>query len=272
MSEKEQNEKNFIKVSEIENPALVYAMYEMKEKKTREAEGKFISELRRAKFISPAIVEVMGPDGEYKVADNSSKRGDTRIQFMMLTTESGARFLPAFTSMDEVRKWRKEEKLQTVVCNFDQYIRIVTSDAEGPSGIAIDPFGSNILLSRELLEGLRKAIEEQQKTQVYVADVKEHPEELEKALTEFFDENGQVEKAYMQLMKRGETVSFLLIVDHDIPDGASDEEIKNIRKELFDKIANISKPNLKGMALSIAAFADDFGRKAVDNKFPFYTR
>ena len=76
----------------------------------------------------------------------------------------------------------------------------------------------------------------------------------------------------MQLMKRGETVSFLLIVDHDIPDGASDEEIKNIRKELFDKIANISKPNLKGMALSIAAFADDFGRKAVDNKFPFYTR
>ena len=36
MSEKEQNEKNFIKVSEIENPALVYAMYEMKEKKTRE--------------------------------------------------------------------------------------------------------------------------------------------------------------------------------------------------------------------------------------------
>ena len=106
---------------------------------------------------------------------------------------------------------------------------------------------------------LIKTIEEQQKTQVYVADVKEHPEELEKALTEFFDENGQVEKAYMQLMKRGETVSFLLIVDHDIPDGASDEEIKNIRKELFDKIANISKPKLKGMALSIAAFADDFG-------------
>lgn len=272
MSEKEQNEKKRVKVSEIENPALVYAMYEMKEKKTREAEGKFIAELRKATFISPAIVEVKGADGEYKVVDSSSEKGDTRIQFMMLSTEDESRFLPAFTSMDEVRKWRKEEKLQTVICNFDQYMKIITSDNEGPKGLAIDPFGSNILLSRELLQGLRKAVEEQEKSQVYIADVKEHPEELEAALTEFFEENGEVEKAYMQLMKRGETVSFLLIVDHDIPEGASKEEIKKIRGELFDKIANISKPKLKGMGLSIAAFADDFGRKAVDNKFPFYTR
>lgn len=272
MSEKEQNEKKIIKVNEIENPALVYAMYEMKDKKTKESEGKFISELRKATFITPAIVEVKGEDGEFKVADSSSERGDTRIQFMMLTTESGARFLPAFTSMDEVRKWRKEEKLQTVVCHFDQYINIVTSDPEGPSGIAIDPFGSNILLSRELLQGLKSALEAQANSQVYIADVKDHPEELENALTDFFEENGKVEKAYIQLMRRGENVSYLLIVDHDIPEGAGEEEIKSIRRELFDSIADISKPKLKGQALSIAAFADDFGRKAVDNKFPFYTR
>ena len=48
-----------LKPSEIENPALVYAMYEMKEKKTQEAEAKFISELRKATFISPAIIERM---------------------------------------------------------------------------------------------------------------------------------------------------------------------------------------------------------------------
>lgn len=272
MSEKEQNEKKIIKVDEIENPALVYAMYEMKDKKTKEAEAKFISELRKATFITPAIVEIKGADGEFKVAASSAERGDTRIQFMMLTTESGSKFLPAFTSMDEVRKWRKEEKLQTVICNFDQYINIITSDPEGPAGVAVDPFGSNLLLSRELLQGLKTALEAQENNQVYIADVKEHPEELETALTEFFEENGKVEKAYILLMRRGQNVSLLLIVDHDIPEGAGEEEVKSIRRELFDAIAEVSKPKLKGQPLSIAAFADDFGRKAVDNKFPFYTR
>ena len=108
--------------------------------------------------------------------------------------------------------------------------------------------------------------------QVFIADIKEHPEELEKSLTNFFEENGKVEKAYMQLMRRGDNVSYLLIIDHDVPEDADEEEIKTIRRELFDAVADVCKPELKGKALSIADFAEDFGKKAADNKFPFYTR
>ncbi len=270
MSENTENKK--LKLDEIENPALVYAMYEMKDKKTKEAEAKFITELRRATFITPAVVEVKGEDGEFRIAENSSQKGDTRIQFMMLQNDKKERFLPAFTSMEEVRKWRKEERFQTVVCKFDQYINIVASDPEGPKGLAIDPYGSNILLSRELLEGLKKAIDEKNNSQVFIADLKEHPEDLESSLKEFFDEDGTVEKAYLQLMRRGEEVSFLLIVDNDLPEDSSEEEIRNIRKTLFDSIAEKIKPVLKGRPFSIAGFTDEFGKKAVENKEPFYTR
>ncbi len=268
----ENNEKKTMAIKDIENPALVYAMYEMKEKKTKEAEAKFISELRKAIFISPAIVEVKGEDGEFRVAKDSSEKGDTRIQFMMLTSDKKEIFLPAFTSLDELNKWKKEQ-MQTVVCRFDNYINIICSDPNGPKGIAIDPFGSNILLSRELLEGLKAAVDAQKNSQVYIADLKERPEELENTLTDFFNEDGSVKAAYLQLMRRGENnVSLLLIVDHDIPEGASEDEVKALRKELFDRIAAVSKPALKGMAFSIAGFTDDFGKKAVDNKSPFYTR
>lgn len=267
----ENNEKK-IKLEEIENPALVYAMYEMKEKKTREAEAKFIAELKKATFISPAAIEIKGEDGEFHAAEDSSQKGETRIQFMMLTNEKGEIYLPAFTSMDEVRKWRKESKIQTVVCRFEQYVNIVAADPNGPKGIAIDAFGSNIMLSRELLEGLKKVIDEKAKTQVHIKDLEEVPEDLNTGFREVFDKIGSVEKAYLQLMKRGETISFLLIVDHDIPENASEEEIKTLRKELFDNIAEEIKPVLKGRALSIAGFADDFGKKVVNNKEPFYTR
>ncbi|WP_044974366.1 enhanced serine sensitivity protein SseB C-terminal domain-containing protein [Ruminococcus sp. HUN007] len=260
MSENTENKK--IRLDEIENPALVYAMYEMKDKKTKETEAKFISELRRATFITPAVVEVKGEDGEFRVAEDSSQKGETRIQFMMLQNDKKERFLPAFTSMEEVRKWRKEDHFQTVICNFDQYINIVASDAEGPRGLAIDPYGSNILLSRELLEGLKSAIDERNNSQVFIADLKEHPEELEDALRDFFNEDGTVEQAYLQLMRRGNDVSYLLIVDNEFPENASEDEVKSIRKNLFDNIAEKIKPALNGRPLSIAGFSDEFGKKS----------
>ena len=53
---------------------------------------------------------------------------------------------------------------------------------------------------------------------------------------------------------------------------ASEEEIKNIRKTLFDSIAEKIKPALNGRPFSIAGFSDEFGKKAVENREPFYTR
>lgn len=267
----ENNEKK-IKLEEIENPALVYAMFEMKQKKTKEAEAKFISELRKAIFITPAIVEVKGEDGEFRPAQGPQQPGETRIQFMMLKNEDGSTFLPAFTSMEEVKKWRKEDVIQTVVCRFDQYINIVCSDENGPKGVAIDAFGSNILLSRTLIESLKKAMDEKKNTEVYIRDVPERQVEIEEVLTGFFNENGTVDKAYLQLMKRGESITLLLIVDNDLPEDASAEEIHNIRKTLFDTIAEKVKPVLKGKGFTIAGFDDEFGKKAVTGREPFYTR
>lgn len=269
------SEKKIIKLEEIENPALVYAMFEMKEKKTRESEAKFIEELKKATFISPAIVEIKGEDGEYKLAENSEVKGETRINFMMLQSAEGGTYLPAFTSMEQLRMWRKEDKIQTLVCGFEHYVNVLGAgeNAENaPQGLAIDPFGSNILLSRELLAGLKKVIDERASTQVYIRDLDETPEDIVSELKGFFAENGTVKQAFLMLMKRGETTGYLLIVDNDLPEGADEEKIREVRKTLFDSIAEKIKPLLKETPLSIAGFADDFGKQAVVNKTPFYTR
>jgi len=269
------SEKKIVKLEEIENPSLVYAMFEMKEKKTREAEAKFIEELKKATFISPAIVEIKGEDGEFRLSENSEVKGETRINFMMLASSEGGTYLPAFTSMDQLRLWRKENKIQTLVCGFEHYVNVIgtTDTAENtPQGLAIDPFGSNILLSRELISGLKKVIDERERTQVYIRDLDETPEDIVTELKGFFDENGTVKQAYLMLMKRGETTGYLLIVDNDLPEGADDEKIKEVRKTLFDSIAEKVKPLLRETPLSIAGFADEFGKQAVVNKTPFYTR
>ncbi len=256
----EQNQK----ISEISNPQLIEAMTELKEKQTQEAEKKFMEELGRARFLSPAIIKVKDENGEYQPAkEGKADPENTQINFMMLSNPDGKHFLPAFTSLEEVRKWRKEENLQTVVTAIDNYMSIITSDQNGPEGLVIDPFSSNIIMPRGLFESMKAASSKQNDQKIMLGEPKEYPEGLVNALTKFFDENGHVEKAFLQMMKRGETVSILLIVDYDQTED---------RRTLFDAIASNAKNYLDGFSISIASLSDGFGSKAAENKFPFYTR
>ena len=256
------------KITDISNPALVYAMEVLKEKKDKNSEMKFISELSRARFISPAIIEVKDENGEYKLAetDGISDPENTRIHFMMLTQNTGKKFLPAFTDMDEVRKWRKEENLQTVVTTFDNHMEMILKDDDGPSGFVINPFGSNMIMPRELLAQLKEAADKHRDEKIMIGDPRDYPEDLVGVLSDFFEENGTVEKAYILMMKRGEQESYLLIIDFD----NADYDLQ--RRKLFDAAAEAAKDHLNGLSLSIASFADELGKKAADNKLPFYTR
>lgn len=252
------------KISEISNPKLVQAMTDLKEKQTQEAEKIFMEELGRSRFLSPAIIKVKDENGEYQIAkEGRADPANTEINFMMLSNPEGKHFLPAFTSLEEVRKWRKEENLQTVVTSIDNYMSIITSEQGGPEGLVIDPFSSNIIMPKGLFESLKAASNKDKDEKIMLGEPKEYPDGLIKSLTDFFDENGKVEKAFIQMMKRGEAVSFLLVVDFDQSQD---------RRELFDAIAEKAKSYLDGLSLSIAALSDGFGEKATENKFPFYTR
>lgn len=136
------SENKIDKLEDIKNIALLDAIKEMKDKKTKEAEASFISELKKANLITPANIDVNAEDGKQ------------RINFILLSNDKGDVYLPAFTSMDELKLWRKDEKTQAVVCKLEQYIGIILSNPNGPKGLVIDAFGENILLSRQFLLGL----------------------------------------------------------------------------------------------------------------------
>ena len=68
----------------------------------QETERKFISELRKARFLSPAIIEVKNENGEFVTAvEGKADPKNTRVNFMMLTQKDGQKFLPAFTSIED---------------------------------------------------------------------------------------------------------------------------------------------------------------------------
>lgn len=140
----------------VSNPMMVGSIELLKAEDTPEHRQMFLDELQKAKFLAPVVIDpVPQPDekGQVKIAK------DAKIQFPMLSTEDGRRFFMAFTDWTELKKWRDEENQQTFAMNFDDYAgMLLRKDAQGnisPAlGFVINPFGGNIVVTREMVASM----------------------------------------------------------------------------------------------------------------------
>jgi hypothetical protein len=146
----------------VSNPMLMGAIELMKAEDTPEHRNMFIGELAKASFLSPAIIEpapAEGADGKLAIAPGS------KVQFPMITGAEGMRFFMAFTDMTEYEKWQEKNpdpRLPYFALKIEDYANIVLRrDAKGnicPAlGIAINPYGANIIVPREMLAGMMSA-------------------------------------------------------------------------------------------------------------------
>ena len=143
----------------VSNPMLVGAIELMKAEDTPDHRNMFLNEMMKAFFLAPAIVEpAPEPDktGKVKLAAGS------KVQFPMLTTKDGKRFFMAFTDWMELKKWKDEENQQTFALKFEDYAAmLLRKDAQGNTspalGFVINPYGGNIVISKEMAAGLMAA-------------------------------------------------------------------------------------------------------------------
>ena len=134
----------------ISNPGLTEAMREVKEKDSRVTQSMVIRELLKAKLLIPVT---------YQAPEDSpmgSREQQAKIQFHMIQNSAKKRYFLAFTSMDELRKWRDKPEQRTAILRFDDYAALVLDAGSGAEGIAIDPMGENLIMTREQVKLLRR--------------------------------------------------------------------------------------------------------------------
>ena len=142
----------------VSNPMLVGCIELMKAEDTPDHRNMFVTELTKAQFLSPALMEpapIEGPDGQLKPAPG------TKVQFPMLAAPDGRKYFMAFTDASEYEKWQEkaEKKLPTFALKFDDYAAMLfTKDSQGnlnPSlGFVINPLGANIIVPREMVANI----------------------------------------------------------------------------------------------------------------------
>lgn len=136
-----------VKVKPVTNPMLVGAMELLRAEDTPEHRRLVMEEIMHAKFLSPVTVEpkpVPDENGLTKIT------AEHKIQLPMLTA-GDKHFFMAFTDMSELKQW-KEPNPTIFGFTFNDYINMMRSAGETCDGVAINPFGNNLVLSKDLIE------------------------------------------------------------------------------------------------------------------------
>src|SRR5574344_718113 len=110
----------------LENDELKKAIKGLHENYNQETEDKFLKELENASFLAPADIKIdkdlIEDDGTITLDE------DTPMNFMLISSEDGKNFFPAFTDEEELSK--DTEKKDAIIINLETYLEMLDSNTE----------------------------------------------------------------------------------------------------------------------------------------------
>lgn len=136
-----------MKAKPVTNPMLVGAMELLRAEDTPEHRKLVMEEIMHAKFLSPVTIDpkpVPDENGMTKIT------AEHKIQLPMLTAGE-KHFFMAFTDMGELKQW-KEKNPTIFAFTFNDYINMMMSAGSTCDGVVLNPFGNNMVLTRDLIE------------------------------------------------------------------------------------------------------------------------
>ena len=221
------------------------------------------------KFLS---VMLLSEEPEAKEDGSAEFKKDSLMQLPLLSAPDGAKFYPAFTDWQELKKWEDMKEPKTLLITFDDYAAMVLKNPE-IQGVVVNPFSENMMIERKLLEHLRmkkdmllKGSSMQQvenDTEVALSEPVNVPGKMIEEMLKVMKTQQAVEKAWLRLMKKGEEISYLLVVDISLPVN---------QETIFESIANGVRPYLNGMYINMISYQKEFGKKAVEGVAPVYEK
>lgn len=153
--------------NEVKNPRLKTYIDMMKEENTPENRRSVIQSIVQGEFIVPIILTPK-PDPELMKKGVPLPEG-TKMTICLMLNPEGKKFIPAFTDMEEVNKWKiiegqkigltKEQALksgsgQYTIFDFPQYLRSVLDPKRPLDGMVVNPCGKAVVLTHDMLNDM----------------------------------------------------------------------------------------------------------------------
>ena len=264
----------------ITNPELVEALKALHQENTPQNQGKVLGlVVEQAVFLSPAVVT---PAPQQPSQANPAQKQAT-IQFQLITTKDGRPFFPAFTDVDELRKFAGQKPVQSVMLRFDDYVSLIQRN-EKACGFVVNPLGLSLTLDRKTVESLaakkkevaqlRQQQRQQQQqaaysqetiekdAQVMVGDPDEVPQAMLDAVSQMAQGRQDIRTLWLRQMIRPDgTPSLIIVVDHT-----------GTQAEVFEAVAEAARPHFGRFPVDMIPYGTSFAEAATDGVEPFFRR
>ncbi len=253
-----------IKASEVKNDDLKKALQLLKENKNPQNEAMMFGALQKANLLVPAVFQ-----------GNSPK--NLQVKFVMVNTNDGRSFFPAFTDEEEALKLKmnvEDNKRQYVVRTLRDYALMLRDGRSNAEGIVLNPISANIVIPKAAVIKLCEAQQLKQKQEAAMAqgiipagvnvsysEPRIYPTALVNAVHDACRDIPEVSRVWLKQMMAGSAVSFSLIVDTESNDPA-----------LFDRIREIAVPYAKDVPVVTEKYTEELEKKAVQDSFPLFDK
>ncbi len=139
------------------NPDLTTQVSDVKEARRAllERQQMFDQEMFRARYMTPVMITPepeKDEEGNVKLAEGSQ----IAMQILPVKNKDMKGVMMAFTDAKELQKWEKASEMHTLSMTMQDFIGNVLKDPK-LAGVAINPFGANVLIPRERMEMMVKA-------------------------------------------------------------------------------------------------------------------
>ncbi len=229
----------------VSNDDLVAAIDALKANNNRDTQSALFRLIQQARFVIPAFLH----DMPQKVEPN--EKVNAKAEFIMLTHDD-KKHLPLFTSMEELEKWPSPpDGCVGMPLPYPQIVNILADPKNTAAGIVINPFSQGLGFAKEQAMAIAPRLE--------IAEAKEFPLDMMHQLKDFLPSAKNVTAAYFSGAKANGKPAFLIVLD--IAEG------KQLDKKTGDAVSNIVKAF--GPCV-LAPASSPLGKKAIENKTPFY--
>ena len=251
----------------VTNPELVQALAKLHQENTPQNQGVVLAyTVEKASFLAPVIVA--GPNSQHPVGPVNLK-GKNPVQFRLIAAKDGRTFLPAFTDLDELRKFTGENPQQVLILRFDNYASMLAQGGQA-AGLVINPMGVSLTLDRDTVAKLAQRKKEiargygreqvEKDTQVMVGDPEEEPTELLQAVCQAAASMEEVKHLWLRLFIRQDNDHrYMIVVDHT-----------GIQEEVFHAIAQAAAPYATQRPVDMVPYGTPFAQAATQDVEPFY--
>lgn len=253
-----------VSADQIHNDELKKALETLKENRNPQNEAVMFSELSKAHLLVPV-----------QFSGNNPK--NLQIKFILVNTNDGRSFFPAFTDEEEAKKLKMPDGKtngQYIVRSLMEYEPIFHDPKTAAEGIVLNPMGANIVLPKALVSRLNSVQAAKKKetaalkngeipagVQVTFSEPRIYPTALVNAVHDLCQTLPEISRVYFKQMTAGMAVSFALIVEADSFD-----------ESLSEKIHDAAVPHAKDVPVVVLKYTDDMGQKFLKGDIPLYDR